>query len=263
MIVVPEDGRLGIVTQADHAHLAGEVLSLWRADGLPENPRRPDVLFAAREHDNGWREADSAPRVDPDTGRPHDFRSLPDGPRIEIWRRGTERYAGSRPYATLLVCRHARALHADRRGDARWEEELFEPLDELEEDLAEAVEALRVEGMAAGAAGGGGDAAGFLDPEETEADYRLVRLADVVSLAACGGWTEPVEVPGAGAATYRVEPAADRVLLDPFPLAGTTTFRVRRRTVTDRPYRSSVDLIGELAAARWGTVDIRLAPAGV
>ena len=260
MIVVPEDGRLRIVTQSDHAHLAAEILSLWRADGLPENPRRPDVLFAAREHDNGWREADSAPRVDPESGRPHDFRSLPAGPRIEIWRRGTERYAGSRPYAALLICRHARALHADRRGDPRWEEELFEPLSELEDDLAEAVEALGLESPGED----GGRPAGLPDPDRTEADYRFVSLADTVSLAACGGWDEAVELPVPGASdggSYRVEPAGDRVRLDPFPLAGTTTFRVRCRTITDRPYENAVDLIGELAAARWKTASLRLAPA--
>ena len=70
MIVVPEGATLLLVTQPDHAHLSGELLSLWRAGGLPENPRRADLLFAAREHDNGWREADAAPRWDAARGRP-------------------------------------------------------------------------------------------------------------------------------------------------------------------------------------------------
>ena len=71
----PMDGRLLVVSQNDHAHFAAELLALWRADGLPDHPRRRRLLFAAREHDNGWRETDSAPFCDREKGRPHDFMS--------------------------------------------------------------------------------------------------------------------------------------------------------------------------------------------
>ena len=77
MIVVSENDKFRMITQPDHAHFSGELISLWRADGLPEHPRRADLLFAVREHDNGWREADAAPRWDPERGRPHDFITLP------------------------------------------------------------------------------------------------------------------------------------------------------------------------------------------
>ncbi|MGD2115003.1 MAG: DUF3891 family protein [Acidobacteriota bacterium] len=237
MIVVPEGDRLRMITQADHAHLAGEIVSLWRADGLPGNPHRGDVIFAAREHDNGWREADSAPRVDPATGRPHDFLTLPDGPRIEIWRRGVERHClngPERPYAALLICRHAEVLHSGRRGEPRWDEQLFEPLEELITWLLEET------GTA---------------PESLSADAAHVALGDRISLAACRGSTEPFVTAGT-----RGRFADGTVYLSPFPLAGATTFRVRCRTISDRSYADAVDLIGELAAARWEEIRIRLAP---
>lgn len=230
-----------MITQADHAHLAGELLSLWRADGLPDHPRRSDLVFAAREHDNGWRESDSAPRVDPATGCPQDFLTLPDGPRIEAWRRGVERYAlpePSRPYAALLICRHAEALHAGRRGEPRWDEELFEPLDELVGELLEET------GVA---------------PEALAADYGFVALTDRISLAACREEPEPFE--GVGPRGRFGGHFADGTLfLTPFPLAGATTFRVRCREIPDRSYGDSVDLVGELATARWGEVRVRVAP---
>ena len=237
MIVIPEDGGLRIVTQSDHAHLAGEIARLWRADGLPENPRRADVLFAAREHDNGWRETDSAPWVDPDTGRPHDFTTLPDGPRIELWRRGIERHAGRRPYAALLICRHAASILRDRRGQPAWDEGLFEPLDELAGELLEATGAR---------------------PEEAEADDRFIARTDRISLTACSRWLEPFEVAG-----QRGRLTGDTVHLTPFPLAGATTFQVRCRSIPDRRYADPVDLVGELASARWTQVPVRLAPAPI
>lgn len=238
MIVVPEGGELVVVTQHDHARLAGEVLSLWREDGLPEHPRRGEVLFAAREHDNGWREADSAPRVDPETGRPHDFTSVPLGVRAEVWLRGTGRYAGERPYAALLVTRHALALHHDHRGDDAWEDALLAPLHERLEELLERT----------GATEG-----------EVRSDHRFLDLGDALSLAACQRWTEPMERAGRRFAFRPGGPHVDGELwIEPFPLAGATTFRVACRRIPDRRYSGDADLGGELAAARWTALRLRV-----
>ncbi len=246
MIVFPEDGALRVVTQCDHAHLAAEIASLWRTDGLPENPRRGEILLAVREHDNGWREADSAPRVDPATGRPHDFRTLPAEVRRELWLRGAARLAPKRPdrpewpdrsYAALLIVHHALALHAGHRGEEPWDEGLLAPLDELYEELLEAT----------------GSTA-----SDVAAEYRFLHVADTVSLLACGGRggsPEHAEVAG-----QWIGASGDRVEIEPFPLAGATTFRVPARRIPDRVYRGDADLGGELAAARWKRFEVRIAP---
>jgi Protein of unknown function (DUF3891) len=232
MIVVPEGPHLLLVTQPGHAWLSGEILSLWRADGLPGHPRRGELLFAAREHDNGWREADSAPRCDPERKRPYDFLSIPREDRIAIWERGTARYSGEHPYAALLVTRHALVLHRDRRGQEAWEPFLAY-LSELERGLAEE--------------------AGVLE-EEVASDYRFLDLADLISLAACNRWKEPFERHG-----VRGEVRGNTVHLDPFPLAGATTFAVPCRRIPNRPYRGDADLGSELAAARWEETAVRIA----
>ncbi len=237
MIVVPEDGRLRVVTQSDHAHLAGEVVALWRADGLPANPRRPEIVRAVREHDNGWRETDSAPRVDRATGRPHDFRTLPAEVRREIWRRGAARLAATRPYAALLIVHHALVLHAGNRGNDAWDEDLLAPLDELYGELVETT-----------------GAPAF----QVAADYRFLAVADALSLAACGALAGAIDPEGA--AGHRVALCDGRVEIDPFPLAGATTFRVPDRSIPDRVYRGDADLGGELAAARWGAFAARIGP---
>lgn len=262
MIVVPEDGALRVVTQHDHARLAGEVLALWRAGGLPGHPRREELLFAAREHDNGWREADSAPRADPESGRPLGFTEVPPEVRIELWLRGARRHAERRPWAALLITHHALALHRDRRGEEPWDEELFTPLDELYEELLERI--------------GGDPGEARIHPEcspgkagadlertraEVAADYRFLDLSDALSLAACAGWTEPGERAGH---RWRFRPGGREVAgeleFGPFPLAGATTFRVPCRTIPDRRYHGDADLGGELAEARWATMKLRLAP---
>lgn len=237
MIVVPENGNLLLVTQPDHAAFSAELLSLWRAEGVPEHPRRADLLFAVREHDNGWRETDAAPRRDPATGRPHDFLSIPRDDRIELWERGAARFAGSRPYAALLITRHALNLHASRRGQEGWDPFLGY-LDELNRGLME--EVMEEEG---------------LSEDEVAADYRLLDRADALSLAACMRRAEPFASHG-----VRARWLNGTLLLDPFPLAGATTFRIPCRRIPDRAYAGDADLGAELAAARWGEMSVRVAP---
>ncbi len=235
MIVVTEQDSWRFITQPDHAAFAAELLSLWRAEGLPEHPRRADLLFAVRQHDNGWREADAAPRWDREKGQPHDFISMPRAARIEIWERGVSRFAGERPYAALLITRHARRLFRDRRGDPDWEG-LLEMLDELERGLAEET--------------GAGE-------DEIAADDRLLDRMDTLSLAVCNRWTDAFERNGVRALLR------DGTLgLDPFPLAGTTTFRIPCRRIERRDYGGDAVLGGELVAARWGELVVRVGPGG-
>lgn len=234
MIVLDEFPTLLIITQPDHARLASELLSLWIRDGLPEHPRREGLLFAVREHDNGWREADAAPRCDAASQRPCDFNSFPSTDRAEIWKRGIERFSQQRPYVALLIAHHAEMLYRQTSEvPASWQEYL--PL----------LEALRQEWFEVAA----------VDPRVVVHDYRFLQAADLLSLAICNRWQEPFDTGLAHAAMQ-----GDSLQLKPFPLAGTTTLRIPCRRIPDRPYHGDADLGGELAMARWSELSIRVGP---
>lgn len=243
MIVAAQNGTLRVITQNDHAHLAAELLSLWRSEGLPENPRREALLFAAREHDNGWREIDAAPRIDSATGRPHDFVSLPHSDRRELWQRGTLRYLDRQPYAALLVLQHARNLHRHLAEDADWRP-ILERWTELTEELLANLGASR---------------------QQMHEDYRWIDLADLFSLALCHRIDQLPERSGYRGRLAKEPPGQSQKVqgtlqLDPFPLAGSTTFSVPSRQIPDRSYRSDLDLAMELAMARWGQTTFRIVP---
>lgn len=236
MIVVDDEADAWLlITQPDHAWFSAELLSLFRTGGLPEHPRRAELLFAVREHDNGWRETDAAPRWNrrwkEDAGRPHDFLTLPREERIELWQRGTARYAGEHPYAALLITRHALQLHQGRRDQDGWQP-FLEYLDELHQGLAREV-----------------------GTEGEEEDYRWVDLADLLSLGVCNRWREPF-----GRYGFEAVFRDGTLHLDPFPLAGSTAFRIPCRRIPRRAYRGDADLGGELAAARWEELSVRVAP---
>jgi hypothetical protein len=229
MIVVHDGPSLLLVTQNDHAHFAGELLSLWRGDGLPNHPRRDDIVFAAREHDNGWREADAAPRLDRESGEPYGFLSLPAADRIEIWRRGIRRYRERRPYAALLIHQHALALLASLGAGDEYTE-LLEEVGASRDALLEA---------------SGLDSASVLD------DYLLIRLTDTLSLVACRCF--PGEREQAGRRFSRED---GDLVIDPLPLAGATRFRIPCRRMEHRRYSSEVDLATTLARSRWDALEV-------
>jgi hypothetical protein len=226
MIVAPqEDGQLLLVTQPDHAQLAARLLALRRLEGLAGHPRQDDILFAVREHDNGWREADAVPRLDAATARPLDFRDCPTPLRQEVWLRGVTRYRERHPYACALIAEHARALHRGREGED-WAA-FMEALASLQEELA----------ARAGA-----------EPRSWTADYRFLAWADAAALAAVGVWPR-FDLP-----LGRGELRSGALHLQPFPFAGATHFELACRYLPDRPYASTADLAGALAQSRWTTV---------
>ncbi len=242
MIITPVSGQLLVITQNDHAHFAGELLALWRSDGVPDHPRRRQLLFAAREHDNGWAEIDSAPLCQSGGGRPLDFMAVSRETRWQVWRRGTLRYVEREPYSALLIVRHAIHLHRAQHRDSAWSE-VFGKWREIEAELMETTGA--TEAM-------------------VERDYRWIELTDILSLATCNLWTRKFEshrfcgvLHTAGGSDVL---ASNTLLVDPFPLAGATTFRVACRLIPDRHYAGDADLGSELAIARWQHYTVQVAP---
>ncbi|MDX1630338.1 MAG: DUF3891 family protein [Thermoanaerobaculia bacterium] len=232
MLVRVEEDRFVLVTQSDHAHLASELLALWRDPELLEHPRRQSLLQAIRLHDNGWREVDSAPRVDPDSGAPLSFDEIDEELRMEIWRRGILRYGEEDPYTALLVLTHARELHPERPGMV----ELVAELEESKETWLEEV---------------------GLRPAEIEDDYHWLAVADLLSLVAVNRWSGTRDVHGECEARSR----DGELLLDPFFLAGATRFSVPCRRIPRRDYEGDSDLTLELATARWKKDILRVCPA--
>ena len=251
MIVTDTEHGWRCVTQPDHASLSSEILSLWRSDGLPSHPRRTQLLVAVREHDNGWREADSAPRFDTSAGRPYDFSSLPAPARLQVWRRGLGRYRESDPYVAAMIAEHARYLHEGntksrqrddpgasvREGPGLREEEWDEFLAGLETVRRDAL------------------AEAELDLEALLEDYRWLHLADLISLAACAGWRQNFS-------RWHLNGRWDgeTLRLEPFPLAGATAFSVPCRHLERADFKSDAAMATALATCRWQRFSFRIAP---
>jgi hypothetical protein len=231
VIVVDEGAELRIITQPDHARFAAELFSVWRQRSFADHPRRRELLFAIREHDNGWREADAAPRVDPQRLRPHDFRSFPESERHSLWQRGILRFADEHPYASLLIAQHAASIHRPLSLD--WQN-LFRALEETRQEWLARAE---------------------IESRQVLEDYRFLALADALSLNFCSRSADPWTD-----STITAVADGNRLLLEPFPLAGSTTLNVSVRWIPNQPYRTDSEVGSALARARWSRMPVRVAP---
>ncbi len=225
------DGSLTLIAQPDHAALSAELMEAWQGDGLPTRPSRPVILFATREHDNGWKEPDRVPGLAANR-RPYDFTNAPMEVRQAIWPRGVARVAERSPLAGALVAEHALTVYDRYRGDPLWQA-FFEELARVRDTLLHR--------------------AGALDGTERdafEADYRFVYLGDLLSLVFCNRWHGAHEAHG-----YRVWMDGDELAVWPDPFGGRSIpIAVPARRILDRAYRSDEDLQAAIGEAEAITV---------
>jgi len=240
----PQGSRL--VTQSDHARLAAELLRLFRLPELVGHPRRELLLRAVAEHDNGWWEADAAPRLDAKRASALDFRDFAADLRQEIWHRGVERYAAESPYLAALLATHCLRLLRPWEADPPWESFRAQILERRQELLAAAGESLAT----------------------LELDNPWLAVADRLSLAVCTGdaawvdlapWRLEVAVRKGGTADPP-ENEAIAVALQPFPFAGVTAFELSCRFLAPGPFDSAASLAVALAASRWRRIRVRIRP---
>ncbi len=196
MIVQSKGDRQYLITQPDHAGLARQIMAHWRTNGFPESGRRADILIAIEEHDNGWRETDAAPVLDPKTGKVQDFVTSPDEVRRGAWPRGVRRLAGT-PYAAALVAQHAIHVYRRYRGEREWDAFFAEMETAREHHLA---------------------ASGHRNQDELRRDYVFLRIADLASLTFCCGWTETQTDDSGSGHAIRLD--GTRLIITPDPFEG-------------------------------------------
>lgn len=186
MLVLTNDGALQLVFQHDHATLAGQLASAWPAEFIAHRDRRSNVVDAVAYHDAGWQEADARGVLNPSTGRPASFLGLPPAAYPPIWGSSIEeatRRGGA--LAGYLVARHCKALaemgrppKSDPKGRAALQAFTAEA-DRTIARLTEAIAPPPTPGPYPLAA------------TALENDFRFLQLNDILSLAVCGGHSEP------------------------------------------------------------------------
>ena len=236
MIVRLVHDRIQLITQPDHAHLARRVMT--HCVPLAAASRRDAILHAIDEHDNGWAEEDAAPRVNPATGQVVDFVTAPAAVRLMVWPRGVARLAGD-PWAAALVAQHAITVYDRFRQDSEWRP-FFAEMEHLRDAMLHA---------------------SGLPLDELLSDYVFVRLADLISLTFCTGWTDEQRfdewaVQLSGARSGSSDPPWSRVVVTPDAFGGAEIpIEITAREIRSQSFRSDAELREALREA--GTTVLR------
>lgn len=220
MIVRQRPESVQLITQPDHASAAGRIMS--RSLALAAHPRRESILRAVAEHDNGWREEDADPSVDPASGDVVDFVRATLDVRHRVWPRGVARLAGD-PWAAALVAQHAITVYDRFTSDRDWDlffAEMTIARDRLLRSASRPLDLLL-------------------------ADYVHVRLGDLLSLAFCTGWTDEHRFAG-----WTVRLSGTHVVVTPDPFGGETCpIHVAARQLDRRTFASREALHEAMRAA--------------
>lgn len=251
MIRRDDTGGWVLVTQYDHAVLAGDLMRRWGNEAFSTPQPREEVIFAVREHDCGWKEWDSSPKINPENGYPANFMEMESSDQSDIWRRSFETHSVEHPYASALI-----ALHF-----ARFNRKLLvrDPSDPYAKSLESDIESFVSDKLGIDASKPGSF------PPGVEVNLRLLQVGDIISLALCHGWESmeiadvPLDYKGRSSRLVLESDDGFNFALSPCPFSGTPLeLSVRARRLGRKSYSDSGDLRRTLGSTPFTTLDFTI-----
>jgi Protein of unknown function (DUF3891) len=204
VILRPDTRGTLAIGQPAHAWLSGRLAEAWGWQFAPLEA----VRLAALQHDIGMAAWDSAPELDPRSGLPYSFTSMPRAMHVELWSGAARLVVSQSGYAALLVSMHGTGLYQRYVSEQERSQEparsYLDAEQAFQHDLAERLGA---------------------DPDQLRRNAALLACWDWMSLFACTASSERTTVEGVpGAADGRLQlawrdRAAGLIGIEPWPFA--------------------------------------------
>jgi hypothetical protein len=257
-VIVREVGSGAIcVQQVAHAAIAGQIARAWGNAAFGAPAPREALEIAAARHDDGMRDFDDSPSLDPATGLPHTYLTMPRDTHLDSWERGTTALAEVSPYAAVLVSLHRTELLLRHRGSRlgalldrgnrahlRWQRKLrTRLLDGLRADPAWAR---------------------LATPELLERNRRLLRSWDRTSLNLCVPMLPSTvrDVPAAeGTEDVVLSERDGTVTVDPWPFSAQQVEVRAEGRLLERRFDDEDEMLRTLREAPIRTLSFALRPA--
>jgi hypothetical protein len=263
MIFQQYRGHLLVVRQPDHGVQTGLFAHHWGNEQTPPFTPREPVIAAGTRHDDGWKDWEEHPSIDPSTGQPWQFYRLTPHEHVPLYRRGIAMAAQHAPTTGLLVSMHGAGLYNDRYGTFRLAEQHFSASERALVDEFLAEQALFQQSLAERALGRKLHTHVTTDPQVWY-NYLLLQVWDRLSLQyafrlAADGEIAPLpHLDGASTALRCRHKGELSLTLAPYPFdQSPCTFPVQARLLPDRPYRNAEEFLAEMAEAAVTILECR------
>lgn len=253
MIFQQYRGHLLVVRQPDHGAQTGLFARQWGNEHTPPFTPREPVIAAGICHDDGWKEWEEHPSLDPATAQPWQFYRLSPHEHVPLYRRGIALATEHHPTTGLLVSMHGAGLYNDRYGTFRLAEQQFTRSEQelVDEFLAE--QALFQQSLAERVLGHKAHSHVTTD-SQVWYNYLLLQVWDRLSLqfafrlAADGEITPLPRLDGSVTALRCMNNGNLSLILDPYPFDESRhTFPLKVRLLQDKPYRNAEEFLAEMA----------------
>lgn len=176
MIRRENNGGWILITQHDHALLSGQVMSHWGNNSFVKPDPYDEVLFAIKEHDSGWKEWDSSPKINTDNGFPANFTEMSPHDQSVIWSKCYRSHSIHHPYASAIT-----ALHFSKFNRSNLKKDPDnEQLKLLQIDMRDFISKELKFNISNGKP--------EIIPEEIKVNLKLLQIGDIISLTLCHGW---------------------------------------------------------------------------
>jgi hypothetical protein len=210
------DGSAIMITQNDHAKLAGLFAAHW-GNRQFERPRPyVSMMRAAQYHDSGWLRYETDPYLDPATGKSPSYQQVPnDAAQLAAYQAAIDMLTDVDSYSGLMMSKHRTGLWQSRYGAVT--QPPPGPPRKLSDDIRNfiAKNEARQQAIATG-----------VDPDEMAVNYHLLQVWDLLSLYICSHDQHPDHViapvptayAAAGGASLTLTPTSPTtIVVDPFP----------------------------------------------
>lgn len=226
-----------LINQHDHALLSSQIMNYWGNEAFDPPDPHDEVLFAIAEHDNGWREWDSAPKVNTETRYPMNFMEMNFADQETIWTRSFRRFSESHTYASALIALHFRVFNQ-------------KILEKKEGNSRARRLNLEINSFVAGSLNLESSNSGLPNiPKKAKINLRLLQVGDIISLALCHGWQTididavPINYEGRTMTLKLISQDSINYLINPYPFSrDALRFRITGRRLNQKGFETDREL---------------------
>jgi len=217
MIVRNEsDGSVVMITQNDHAKLAGLFAAHWGNRQFARPQPYVSMMRAAQYHDSGWLRYETNPYLDPATGKSPSYQQVPnDAMQLAAYQAAIDMLTDVDSYSGLMISKHRTGLWQSRYGAVT--QPPPGPPRQLSEDIRNFIAKNEARQQAI---------AGGFDGNDIAVNYHLLQVWDLLSLYICSYQQHqahviapaPTGYAGATGAVLTLTPTSPAtIVIDPFP----------------------------------------------
>src|SRR3990172_1086690 len=242
-----------LINQHDHAELSGEIMTFWGNKEFLRPEPYDEVLFAIRGHDNGWKEWDSSPRINPVNQYPMNFIEMTSSDQAYIWRRCFKRHSVEHPYASALI-----ALHFGKLNEKSLNKN-------LNNNMAKSLHSEIIDFVSNMLNINASDLNLSSFPKDVQVNLGLVQIGDIISLALCHGWSSnkikyaPLNYDSSLSTLSLESSDGSNFTIRPYPFAEPLLrFQVRGRKLKQKKFSNDAELRQMLNQTEYETLQFSI-----